>query len=240
LNKSRENSISYSTYTTISRGDNSNHNFNKFNTQQKAVTPSNANLRLRKEIETFSKSLQENVKGTHVNRPPIYLNKPEFELDHQKYLEFSPTQNKKNLMVSSNLLRNFGSSSHYNTQNNPGYNFISKPLEKNEISEKNEKFFNFPQSINSYNHKPKEASNNFINMNFSSKNSKTVDNSYNPVQTTQSGFKLSFNDKKSNTATRTITIGNESVEDFGKEFTNGPKKESYIEKYSLKKKNKEA
>lgn len=214
--ESRDNSVNYSMFTTISRGNDRVLN--------------NANSRLRKEIETFSKSLQESKISniSHVNRPQIDLNKPELELNPQKFLDFSPTMNKRNLMVTSNVARNF-----------QGDNSSLK-------------------TISSYNHKPRENNYQF-GLNFLKNNQKERErerdsNIFSPGDTASSGFRLSFinsgvnnpqNEKKFAIARDSNAHYSgyvESVEDFEKDFSNSnaTRKVSYIEKYSPKKKNKDA
>jgi hypothetical protein len=182
----------------------------------------------------FSKSLNDNSSKnppSFINRPLVSLNKPDLQMNSKNYLEFSPTMNRKSSLVHGGVMRNYsfnlgGSNSTTNINNSGKYqsNFVSKL--SNGISSKDSSS-NF---IQSYNHKSKpEQKGNFL-----SRPSTLINSTVNEKKD-KTSMLLNF-DVSERKSIKPQTKQTESIEDFCRDWDNKPKKGSYIDKFSPKKK----
>ena len=84
-----------------------------------------------------------------INRPPLYLNKPDLEINQHSYLNYSPTKARKSSMAKGNHIRNYTSNatsllkdsaqtSYLTTQNTPVQSYIKLSSCKQEKYQKTE------------------------------------------------------------------------------------------------------
>ncbi len=251
LNKSREQPSSNINYSSnLSRSNLMGGSVNS------AITTGNSstiNSKLRKEIESFrlvntnkcfnlfpktfyifSKSLNDNSNKnptSFINRPLVSLNKPDLQMNSKNYLEFSPTQNRKSSLVHGGMMRNYsfnniGSNRTSDINNSAKYQsyFVSKLSNGISIKDSSNNF------IQSYNHKSKPEQ----KLNILSRPS-TFSNSLINDKKDKTNILLNF-DSSDRKSVKTQTKQTESIEDFCKDWEIKPKKSSYIDKFSPKKK----
>lgn len=245
LNKSREqpnNNLNYS--GSLSR---SNLMGGSVNAVMAKGNSSTINSKLRKEIDSFrlvitylfyvffySKSLNDNSTKnppSFINRPLVSLNKPDLQMNSKNYLEFSPTQNRKSSLVHGGIMKNYnfnlaGSNSTSNINNSAKYqsNFVSKVSNGFSIKDSTTNF------IQSYNHKSKpEKEVNLITKPTTYSNNLVKDNK------DKSSILLNF-DVTDRTSMKTQNKQMGSIEEFCRDWDLKPKKNSYIDKFSPKKK----
>jgi hypothetical protein len=152
-------------------------------------------------------------------------------MNSKNYLEFSPTQNRKSSLVHGGIMKNYsfnlaGSNSTNNINNSAKYqsNFVSKVSNGFSIKDSTTNF------IQSYNHKSKpEKEVNFITKPSNYSNNLVKDNK------DKSSILLNF-DVSDRTSMKTQNKQMGSIEEFCRDWDLKPKKNSYIDKFSPKKK----
>jgi hypothetical protein len=154
--------------------------------------------------------------SSFINRPLVSLNKPELQMNSKNYLEFSPTVARKNSIITSNVMRNYSSS-----------NGVSYGNSFNKISNGN----TTGNLIQSYSHKNKNESS-FLPLGRHSLQSNSTLN-FAPSKNRSS---ILFNIDENKSGVKTTGKQTESIEDFCRELDTNPRKTSYIEKFSPKKK----
>ena len=138
-------------------------------------------------------------------------------MNSKNYLEFSPTMTRKNSIITSSVMRNYSNSNGVGVSSGSSFNRISKGNTSG----------NF---IQSYSHKKKGESS-FLPLGRHSLQSNSTLN-FEPSKD-RSSVLFNFDQRKSIKTTGKQT---ESIEDFCKELDTNPRKTSYIEKFSPKKK----